>query len=66
MRKIIVAGVALLLTGIFASNGSTMPLSATGSVLKQALPQSGVTKVWYHGRHYGWYRGRHYGWYRRP
>jgi hypothetical protein len=34
--------------------------------LKHAAPQSGVTKAWYRGRHYGWYRGRHYGWYRRP
>jgi hypothetical protein len=66
MRKLIAAGVALVLMGIFASNANTTPLTAAGSSLKQAAPQSSVTKAWYHARHYGWYRGRHYGWYRRP
>jgi hypothetical protein len=66
MRKLIAAGVVLLLMGIFASTGNATPLYSTGSGLKQALPQSGVIKAWNRGRHYGWYRGRHYGWYRRP
>lgn len=66
MRKLMVAGVALLLASIFAGNANAIPISAAGSPLKQAAPQSGVTKAWYHGRHYGWYRGRHYGWYRHP
>jgi hypothetical protein len=40
-----VAGVALLLASIFAGNANAIPISAAGSPLKQAAPQSGVTKA---------------------
>jgi hypothetical protein len=66
MRKLMIAAAALLLMGMFANNANATPLTAAGSSLKQAAPQSSVTKAWYHTRHYGWYRGRHYGWYRHP
>jgi hypothetical protein len=64
MHKLIMFGAALCLAGTLAGSVQATPLasaSANASV-ERGLPDQGVTKARYHGRHYGWYRGHHYGW----
>jgi hypothetical protein len=65
MHKFITLGAAAVLVGVIGSSQATPLSTATGSAnlsVERTMPSEGVTKAWYHGRHYGWYRGHHYGW----
>jgi hypothetical protein len=64
MRKLIIFGAAVCLAGIVAGSVQATPLggAAANANIERGLPDQGVTKAWYRGRHYGWYRGHHYGW----
>ena len=56
MHKLIMFGAALCLAGTLAGSVQATPLasaSANASV-ERGLPDQGVTKARYHGRHYGW------------
>jgi len=65
MRKLVMLGAAAFLAVLLGANAQATPLSRAGSAniaIEHAMPDQGVTQVWWHRRHYGWYRGHHYGW----
>jgi hypothetical protein len=65
MRKLVMFGAAACFAVMLGANAQAMPLSRAGSAniaLEGAMPDQGVTQVWWRGRHHGWYRGHHYGW----
>ena len=65
MRKLVMFGAAACFAVMLGANAQAMPLSRAGSAniaLERAMPDQGVTQVWWRGRHHGWYRGHHYGW----
>jgi len=65
MRKFVMLGAAACLAVLFGANAQATPLSRAGSAninIEHAMPDQGVTQVWWRGRHHGWYRGHHYGW----
>jgi hypothetical protein len=65
MRKLMMFGAAACFAVMLGATAQAMPLSRAGSAnvdIARAMPDQGVTQVWWRGRHYGWYRGHHYGW----
>jgi hypothetical protein len=63
MRKLMILGAAACLVGTIGSAQASPLASASANAnIEQAMPNEGVTKAWYRGRHYGWHRGHHYGW----